>query len=642
MLYTVLPIGRFNTSYTYSSEEKIKPGTIVEISIKSRKTLGIVCKNIDNYDGDNLKEISRIYSYCLNYKLLKLIEWMAWYTISCQGNILKMFLGEMSVFQAKRSIKTLDQQLFSFKEITLSGEQMNALEIIERTDKNVTLLHGVTGSGKTEVYLKYVQNVLATGKQALILLPEIALTTQMIDRIEKYIGTKPLIWNSSISKKMRKQIWTHVYSEKTCLVIGTRSALFLPFNNLGVIIVDEEHDQSYKQNDMVLYNARDMAVVFGNMLDIKIILSSATPSIETYINAVNSRYSYAKLESRFSNISMPKITLIDMRNSGNRMLISHELKMAIENVLANGEQVMLFLNKRGFAPIVLCKSCGHKISCPNCSSFLVMHKKSEFLCCHICGYKKQFKNNCCQCKSNEMITFGAGVEKLYDEVKTLFPQYNTIIASSDTMDTAEKIDSVLDRIKSGDSKIIISTQILAKGHHFKNLSTVCIVDGDCGLDQADIRALEKNYQLLYQVFGRAGREQNNGKVFIQTFELAHPIYNTLKNYDQIGFYSDEIELRKKYLNPPFSRMVAIIISGRNEKKVEIVAKEIAKIKVGSAILLGPVPAPILKIRGKTRWRILIKAQKNLNIQNIITEALQQIKIPNDVGIQIDVDPIVFV
>ncbi len=642
MLYNVLPIGRFNTTYTYSSEENIECGTIVEVPIKNKKTLGIVCENIDHYDSDNLKEISRIFKYSLNCKLLRVIEWIAWYTISPKGNILKMFLGETSVFNAKRDIKNLNDQMFSFKDITLSDEQISALGVIKKNDRNVTLLHGVTGSGKTEVYLKHIQDLLSMGKQVLILLPEIALTTQMIDRIERYIGCKPLIWNSSISKKMRKQIWTHVNNKNACLVIGTRSALFLPFKNLGIVVVDEEHDQSYKQNDMILYNARDMAVVLGNMLDIPVILASATPSIESYVNTINSRYSYAKLENRFSNISMPKIQLIDMRNSSNRNLISNELKIAIENILANGEQVMLFLNKRGFAPIVLCKSCGNKISCPNCSSFLVMHKKSECLCCHICGYKKQFRNSCSNCKDNEMITFGAGVEKLYDEVKTIFPQYNTIIASSDTMDTAEKIDSILEEIRSGNAKIIISTQILAKGHHFKNLSTVCIIDGDCGLDQADIRALEKNYQLLYQVFGRAGREQNNGKVFIQTFELAHPIYDTLKNYDQNRFYKDEIDSRKKYANPPFCRMVAIIISGRNEKKVEILAKEIAKMRIDSAILLGPVPAPILKIRGKTRWRILIKAHKNSNIQNLIVDALKQVKVPSDISVQVDVDPIAFI
>lgn len=640
MKYKVLPNAPLNQSYIYEFDGDLQTGTIVKIPLRNRSAVGCVTGIENESELENIKKISEVYSFSISEKSLEFLDWVSNYTTYPRGQILKMFLGELSVFKSKKK-PTPQEMNFKFSRILLSEEQTAAFEKIKNSLQKTILLHGITGAGKTEVYLKSAQEVIAQGKQVLILFPEIALTSQMTARIEKYLGSPPLIWNSSISVKDRKSVWATVEAGKSCLIIGTRSALFLPFKNLGLIVVDEEHDSSYKQNDKVLYNGRDMAVVLGRILNIPVILSSATPSLESYVNSKIGKYDYVPILNRFANVKVPHVEIIDMRKCGNNELISSKLSEKISSALKNKEQVMLYLNRRGFAPIVLCKECGEKFVCPDCSAFLAMHKEKNRLICHMCGYSIDISKNCNKCGSKSIIIFGAGVEKVYEEVSQKFPEYNSLIASSDTMDSPENIEAILNAINTNQVQIIISTQILAKGHHFKNLSTIGIIDGDFGLDRADIRAVEKNYQLLYQVFGRAGRETNNGQVFIQTFEPANPIFENLKSYDQENFFREEVNVRKRYNNPPFSRMVAIIVSGNNEKSVELTANLIAGIDLKDALLLGPVPAPISKIRGKIRWRILIKAAKAMNIQKILSEKIKALKIDRGVLVQIDVDPINF-
>lgn len=640
MKYQVLPAGHFDQDYAYESSLSLERGDIVKIPVRNREILGVVIKEDSDFNEANIKSIIIKYPFKLPNSYLELIDWVAKYTMYPRGQILKMVLCEPSLFKAKKIVYP-DKVKFIFSDINLLNQQQDIFIKLLEYKESTTLLHGVTGAGKTEVYLKYAQNIVEDNKQVLILLPEIALMSQMSNRIEKYFGVKPFIWNSNITPKNRKKIWLAAHSGDPCLVIGTRSALFLPFKNLGLIVVDEEHDSSYKQNDGVLYNARDMAVVLGKISHIPVILSSATPSLESYVNSKSGKYNYLTLDFRFADISMPNIEIIDMKQNGKLDLISKELALNMNKSLEKNEQVMLYLNRRGYAPIVICKKCGEKFSCPNCSAFLVMHKNSDTLNCHICGYSQKISQKCHHCNNDEFISFGAGTEKLYEEVSLKFPSYKTIIASSDTMNSQKNIDEVISSIKNNEVNIIISTQILAKGHHFSNLSTIGIIDGDFGLDMADIRAIEKNYQLLYQVLGRAGREVNNGKVFIQTFTPQNQLFGVLKNYDQYKFFEDEIQIREEYRNPPFYRMIAIIISGNNAKNVEAAANQIARINLQNSILLGPVQAPISKIRGKTRWRILVKSSKKNNVQQDLYNALKSIKFSSGVNVQIDVDPINF-
>lgn len=640
MKYEVLPTGLLNQSYTYEFDSDLKVGDLVKIPLRSRNVVGCVTGKVNYSPIESIKKISEAYSFSISEESLEFLDWVSGYTTYPKGQILKMFLGEISVFKSKK--KPVHREMeFKFSEISLNEEQTAAFEKIKEAPNKTTLLHGMTGAGKTEVYLKYAQEFISQGNQVLILFPEIALTAQMTNRIEKYLGVTPMIWNSSISVSDRKSVWATVETGKSSIIVGTRSALFLPFKNLGLIVVDEEHDSSYKQNEKVLYNGRDMAVVLGKILNIPVILSSATPSLESYVNSKSGKYNYAPILNRFANVKVPHVEIIDMRKYGANELISSRLCEKISYALKNKEQVMLYLNRRGFAPIVLCKECGEKFVCPDCSAFLAMHKNKNLLICHMCGYSIDISRNCNKCGSKSIIIFGAGVEKVYEEVTQKFPEYNSLIASSDTMNSSKNIEAVLNAINGNQAQIIISTQILAKGHHFKNLSTIGIIDGDFGLDRADIRALEKNYQLLYQVFGRAGRETNNGQVFIQTFEPANPVFENLRSYDQENFFKEEIKVRNLYNNPPFSRMVAIIISGNNERYVKHTANIIAEIELKNALLLGPVPAPISKIRRKTRWRILVKSAKSMNIQKILSEKIKNLKIDRGVNVQIDVDPINF-
>lgn len=640
---SVLPTGPFDVAYAYNAETELSAGTIVNVPFGNRSSLGIVLDEPITTDKQ-LKNINKAYSFRLPEVSITFMNWVARYSMYSRGKILKMVIAEPSMFSMKprKNEPALEEVVFDIYDIELSENQHRAYEEIRSNSTKPVLLYGVTGSGKTEVYLKIVQNIIRDDGQVLILFPEIALTQQMINRIQKYFGIEPLIWNSAISKKERKKILRYVNSEESCIVIGSRSALFLPFSNLSLIVVDEEHDGSYKQESGVLYNARDMAVVRAKIGNIPIILSSATPSLETYANVKSGKYACVKLHNRFGNSHMPYVEIVDLRTNRGKSLLSIRLQEQIQEVLRNKEQILLYVNRRGYAPITVCKKCGFKVECPNCSALLINYKSKSQLVCNYCGHKCDIPKICPQCvEESEFVTYGAGVEKVYEEVQCRYPNARTIIASSDTMDSVDNVKKIIDDIVACNVDIIIATQILAKGHHFQNLTTVGIIDGDAGLDVADIRASERTFQLLNQVIGRAGREEKLGKIYIQTFDPKNIIFDMVKNNAIDSFLEYEINSRREYSLPPFSHMIAIIISGNNAELVEKMSKELVRNRIPGVTILGPAPAVMSKISGRTRWRILLKSLARNGFQYEVQKWLHKAKISKAVTVQIDVDPMNF-
>lgn len=636
MKVSVLPIGPFDTSFTYLSDEVLSVGDIVRIPFGNRSIVGIITDDPISENISDLKKVEKTYGYHIpNYDFM---NWLADYTVSPRGNVLKMILAEKTLFSAKKPPR-VEEISFNFEEIHLNDEQKSAYDAL--LDNNETLLlEGVTGAGKTEVYLAYARRILEQGKQVLILLPEISLTPQIMQRIQKYFGTFPLIWNTTVSATNRRIAWVKAISGEKCIVIGARSALFLPFTNLGCIIVDEEQDSSYKQEEGVLYNARDMAVVLGNLHSIPVVLSSATPSLESYVNAQNHKYKYVSIKSRFGVSQLPKINLIGMQQNKFDGYISPPLIEAIQKRIAQQEQSLIYVNRRGYAPISLCKSCGEKISCPNCSTWLVYHKNSEKLVCHYCGHTQKIPSKCQYCGSeNSYIQYGIGVERVSEELARKIPNIRLGIASSDTISSLSKIEELIQQVKNNQIDVIIGTQILAKGHHFPNITLVGIVDGDLGLQGADIRSSEKTYQLVNQVAGRAGREEKKGEILIQTYKCNHPLFTALQRNQNQKFIDMEIEFRKLHNLPPFSRLVSIIISGQDKGKVERTAKMIRKTCPKNIEAFGPSPAPIFLLRGRVRWRILLRYKGKISY--ILRQWISSLKIPRSIKIQIDVDPINF-
>lgn len=643
---SVLPIGPFDSAFSYKSNIELQIGDVVEIPFRNRKIVGIVAEEKSRTDIE-LKSISKVFEFNIGRIYYDFLKWVAAYTLIPAGNVLKMILSEKSVFSSKQLQYQAAEitNIIPQSAITLNDAQSAAYDAIKKNNSLLKpfLLQGVTGSGKTEVYLSAIRDILQNNQQILILLPEIALTGQLCQRIKKYFGFDPLTWNSNISPKKRRKIWQRAIWGEKCIVVGTRSALFLPFKNLGLIVVDEEHDSSYKQEEGGFYNARDMAVVLGHLSQIPVILSSATPSLESYINTRNGKYGHAFIENRFGISRTPSIELIDMRqNEVNDGFISHIMLNSIKDTIARNEQCLIYLNRRGYSPVTLCKSCGEKLACPNCTSWLVYHKNINKIVCHYCGHKIGIPAECGHCgEKHSFIQFGPGVERVFEELSTKIPEAEIIIASSDTMSSDKKIFELLEKIHNNDVDIIIGTQILSKGHHFPNITLVGIVDGDLGLNGADLRAAEKTYQLINQVSGRAGRAEKSGKILIQTFNTEHSLYTSLKENTVEKFIDLEIASRKKSDQPPFTRFASIIISGTNRALTEETAKRLASACPKELTMFGPAPAPFFLLRGRVRWRILMKAAKNFLINKAIRKWLSSQNIPKNVKIQIDIDPISF-
>lgn len=510
----------------------------------------------------------------------------------------------------------------------------------------VTLLDGVPGSGKTEVYFEAVARALALGRQVLVLLPEIALSAQWLNRFYGRFGAEPFLWHSELTPARRRDAWRAAAEGRAKVVVGARSALFLPYPDLGLIVVDEEHDASYKQEDGVIYNARDMAVVRARIGNFSIVLASATPSLESAVNADSGRYRSAHLPARHGGAAMPEVRAIDMRAQAlpaGRWL-SAELCLALTQTLNDGEQAMLFLNRRGYAPLTLCRTCGHRMQCPQCTAWLVEHRRLGHLQCHHCGYRARIPRHCPSCAAEDSFAAcGPGVERLAEETAALFPKARTVIAASDTVQGPKAAAELVRRIEEHQVDLVIGTQIVAKGYHFPLLTLVGVVDADLGLAGGDLRASERTYQLLYQVAGRAGRADMPGRVLLQTFMPEHPVMKAMVAGERTRFLEAEAASRKENSMPPFGRLAALIISGGDERAVEDTARRLSRVAPGikGVTVLGPAPALLYLLRGKFRRRLLLKADKDVNVQILLDRWLAAVKIPRKVRVQADIDPYSF-
>lgn len=521
----------------------------------------------------------------------------------------------------------------------------NALvEAVRKSTFHVALLEGVTGSGKTEVYFEAVAEALRGGKQTLILMPEIALTTQFRERFEQRFGVAPAEWHSGVAGRKRDRLFERVARGEERVVVGARSALFLPFAKLGLIVVDEEHEAAYKQEDVALYHARDMSVVRGRIENIPVVLASATPSLETRVNAQNGRYAHLVLPQRYGARELPKLAAIDLRAKGparNRW-IAPQLEAAMRETLAEGEQVLLFLNRRGYAPLTLCRACGHRFRCSDCSAWLVEHRFTRSLRCHHCGHREKRPDACPNCGALDSLTAcGPGVERLAEEVATQFPDKRALVLSSDMPGGAERLRQEFKEIAEGKVDIVIGTQLVAKGHNFPGLTCVGVVDADLGLASGDLRASERTFQLMQQVTGRAGRGEKPGRAFLQTHQPDHPVIAALLSGDVERFYAEEIELRREAGLPPFGRLAAIIVSATAQDDAVQHARALVRNapRVDGVHVLGPAEAPLALVRGRHRYRLLIKAPRSFDLSGYLRAMIAAAPKPvRSMRAVVDVDP----
>jgi primosomal protein N' (replication factor Y) len=508
-----------------------------------------------------------------------------------------------------------------------------------------TLLRGVTGSGKTEVYLEAVAEALRQGRQALVLLPEIALSAGFIARVEDRFGARPGEWHSGITQTERRRLWRMAAAGEVGLVVGARSALFLPFRDLGLIVVDEEHDASYKQEDGALYHARDMAVLRAALAEVPVVLASATPSLETWANAQAGRYGRLDLPDRFGTAVMPAMAAVDLRAGGleHGRWISTTLAAAVADRLARGEQSLLFLNRRGYAPVTLCRACGHQVGCDNCDARLVEHRFQKRLVCHRCGATKPLPETCPACNAaGPLAAVGPGVERLAEEVAERFPQARAAVLSSDLFASARALKEAVEAIAAGGADIIIGTQIVAKGHNFPLLTLVGVIDADLGLQGGDLRAAERTFQLIRQVAGRAGRAERRGEALVQTHQPDHPVIRAILAGDDEAFLAAEAAGRRAAGSPPFGRWAAVILSAGDPAAAfdagSALARQDAPLARIGARVWGPAPAPVARIRGRHRVRLLVTAERSAPLQPALAAWVAQLRLRGDLRIAVDVDP----
>jgi primosomal protein N' (replication factor Y) len=513
---------------------------------------------------------------------------------------------------------------------------------------SVSLLDGVTGSGKTEVYFEAVAHALEAGRQVLILLPEIALTSQFMSRFKARFGCAPAEWHSALSPAERGRTWRAAATGEARCIVGARSALFLPFRDLGFIVIDEEHDPGFKQEDRVHYQGRDMAIVRASLGGASIVLASATPSIESHVNARTGRYRHLVLPGRFSGTELPEITAVDLRKTPPEKTkwLAPPLVEAVTTTLERKQQALLFLNRRGYAPLTLCRTCGHRVECPQCTAWLVEHRFRNRLHCHHCGFSLPMPRRCPKCEEEDtLVACGPGVERIAEEVAERWPEARTVLLSSDLVPGLAEMREIIRRIEAGEADIIIGTQIVAKGHHFPDLATVGIVDGDLGLAQgADPRAGERTFQLLHQVTGRAGRAFARGRGLVQTHNPEHPVMQAIIASDREAFLNHEIRIRQAALLPPFGRLVALVVSAKHKDVAEGYAREVAhRAPAAEAIeVLGPAEAPIAVIRGRYRWRLLLKAARDVDVQAYVRAWLERLpEVKGDLRLTVDIDPYSF-
>ena len=641
----------FNHPFTYeSSNLDLKIGNYVIVPFGKSKITGVVW---NEFEKDKKKKylikkvIQKLKIPSLKNNTIKFLNWFSEYNMVPKGMALKLLLLSSNVVEKfpeknyliykgklkDNNIKLSQKQKQSLKKMNISNDKFR-----------VHVLQGTTGSGKTMVYFEALKQLIIKGFQGLIMLPEIGLTGQFEKKFVEYFGFNPAIWHSGVTKKNKEIIWSGVANGEIRVVIGARSSLFLPFKKLGLVIVDEEHDQSYKQDEGVRYNARDMAISRTSFENVPINLITAVPSIETYDNIKKGKYTISRLNERFKNASMPNYEIINLNQTKleSQSWLSEEIIEKVNLHLEKKNQILFFLNRRGFSPYVLCKKCLINYSCPNCSINLVFHKYKKNLLCHYCGYKTQLYRNCQKEGNCDFVFSGPGVERIAEEVKNIFPTKKSVIFSSDTMNK-KKSSIILEKIKNNEIQILIGTQLISKGFHFPSLNCIVVVDIDLSSQGHDLRGAEKNLQLYHQLSGRAGRTGKPATVYFQTYNLNTKMISDITNKNPDIFLDKELELRKSNNLPPFQRFVALIITGNDEKILE---KEAVRFKnfIESTVhgkVLGPVNAPIFKLKKKFRVRLLIRGKKSLKVQSSLSNLISKFKFIGGIKLTVDVDPINF-
>jgi primosomal protein N' (replication factor Y) (superfamily II helicase) len=637
----------FNYPFTYEtgSIKNLKAGDLVLVPFGKSQEIGVIWDKIfptkKKIKIRNIqKKIDKIF---LEQNFIKFINWFSMYNLASKGAVLKMCLGDKN--NLLKVEKEENIELKNNNKFYLNNEQKKSLEQIKNFGKNfnVTVLQGVTGSGKTLVYFKRIEEIIKDNKQALILLPEIFLTNQFKDRFIEYFGFEPAIWHSKITPKNKRKIWQNISNNKTKIVIGARSSLLLPFKNLGIIIVDEEHDSSYKQDEGLIYNARDMAISRAFFQNISILLVTSVPSVETYNHIKSKKYNITKLKKRYSDFALPeaKIINLNLAKIKKNEFISEETIRLIYPYLKKKEQILFFINRRGYAPFLICKKCGFKHSCPDCSIFLTYHKAADKLICHHCGYKNKKDKKCNGGKENcEFIMYGPGVEKIFDELKLKFPEKTIKIFSSDFLKIKSQSINIIKQIENNEIDILVGTQMISKGFNFKKLNCIVVVDADFSGKGYDLRSTEKNIQLYNQLSGRAGRFSNNSLIIYQTITPTNETLKDILKNDPQKFLLSELSIRKKNKLPPFFRLISLIIAAKSERDSLQGANEIKKklIPINDIEILGPVESPIFRVRKYYRTRLLIRSKKNNLIQIKLNNILENLKISKKIKLTVDVDP----
>lgn len=642
----------FAAPFTYAATEVLAPGTLVRVPLGSRMIVGIVW-NSPADSAVSVKPVNEVLAFPpLPNVLMAFIEWVANYTLSKLGDVLALAIKENLLREPPKRGKAFafggaDPAFTSPVFSPAQAIAVDALvEAVAAPVFSVILLDGVTGSGKTDVYLEAVAQALRQGRQVLVLLPEIALSVQFLARFTQRFGLAPAIWHSELTPAVRRETYRAVAEGRADVVVGARSALFLPFVRLGAIIVDEEHESAFKQEDGVMYHARDMAVVRARLSGIACVLASATPSLESIENVASRRYAHVLLPARHGGGALPRAQAIDLRDDPPERgrFLSPRLTHAIQEVLARDEQAMLFLNRRGYAPLTLCRHCGYRMACPNCTAWLVEHRSAARLICHHCDYGVAVPMLCPACEAAQsFVPIGPGVERIAEEVAQLFPDIPALVMTSDVISGPKQAAAAAAAILAKDVRIIIGTQMVAKGWHFPDLTLVGVVDADLGLAGGDLRAGERTVQMLQQVSGRAGRGASPGRVMLQTYAPEHPVMAALLSGDLSRFMTQEAAQRRPGHWPPYGRLAAIIVSAAEERLVDQAARALAKSaprQMGIEVL-GPAPAPFALLRGRFRRRLLLKAAKGVSVQGVLREWLGRTNIAKTVRVDVDIDPVSF-
>ncbi len=650
MKYPILVPNIFNHPFTYESSLNLKVGDYVMVPFGKSKITGVVWDEFEKNNNKNFKTkniIKKLDVTPLKKNTINFLNWFAEYNLIPKGMALKLVLLTSNAVENK---ETQLYQIFDGKIkqtlIKLSSDQNKSLKKMNASNKKfrVHVLQGTTGSGKTIVYFEALKPLIEKGFQGLILLPEIGLTSQFEQKFLEYFGFKPAVWHSGISKKKKELIWSGVSNGKIKIIIGARSSLFLPFKKLGMIIVDEEHDQSFKQDEGITYNARDMAISRASFENIPINLITAVPSIETFENIKKGKYEISRLNERYQNAALPNYEIINLNKTKleKQSWLSNKIIEKVNLHLEKKDQVLFFLNRRGFSPNVLCHKCLTSFTCPNCSINLVYHKNKNNLLCHYCGYKSDLKRNCTKENNCEFIFSGPGVERISEEVKRKFPGKTIEIFSSDTMnkkDSKEKIDKIINN----QTHILVGTQLISKGFHFPSLNCIVVVDIDLSSQGHDLRGAEKNLQLYHQLSGRAGRTGKPATVYFQTYENNTKMISEITSKNPDIFLERELQIRKKNKLPPFQRFISLILIGDNEIKLEKEAinfKNFIANKIEGKIL-GPVNAPLFRLKRKFRIRFLIRGLKSMKLQSSLAKIIPKYKFSSGIKLSVDVDPINF-